>query len=200
MKRKGHVWSCRNKEKMELHVLHIWMMKGIYQSHYMNETNTETETQMMNDDDDSQQHSWVCPLRHRLWDLLDMLFCAESDKFEISPSTPMWGSSSLFISFLSLLIHFALWFTPSLFFFSHLEATFLGKTSLPCSCVVSSGLVLSMWESESESGAGREYGSGLLTSTKHSVKTEGFQQRGNSWYVVQCSVGTIVFNTWLKIK
>ncbi|KAG5023192.1 hypothetical protein JHK82_019094 [Glycine max] len=112
-----------------------------------------------------------------------MLFCAESDKFEISPSTPMWGSSSLFISFLSLLIHFALWFTPSLFFFSHLEATFLGKTSLPCSCVVSSGLVLSMWESESESGAGREYGSGLLTSTKHSVKTEGFQQRGNSWYV-----------------
>nr|KYP61173.1 Root phototropism protein 3 [Cajanus cajan] len=40
-----------------------------------------------------------------------------------------------------------------------------------------------MWESESESAAGREYGSGLLTSTKHSVKTEGFQQRGNSWYV-----------------
>lgn len=34
MKRKGHVWSCRNKEKMELHVLHIWMMKGIYLSIY----------------------------------------------------------------------------------------------------------------------------------------------------------------------
>jgi len=56
-----------------------------------------------------------------------------------------------------------------------------------------------MWESESESAAGREYGTGLLTSTKHSVKTEGFQQRGNSWYV-QCSVVTIVFITWLKIK
>ncbi|TKY59467.1 Root phototropism protein 3 [Spatholobus suberectus] len=41
-----------------------------------------------------------------------------------------------------------------------------------------------MWESESESAAGgREYGNGLLTSAKHSVKTEGFQQRGNSWYV-----------------
>ncbi|WVZ25027.1 hypothetical protein V8G54_003571 [Vigna mungo] len=40
-----------------------------------------------------------------------------------------------------------------------------------------------MWESESESAAGREYGTGLLTSTKHSVKTEGFHQRGNSWYV-----------------
>ncbi|XP_027347483.1 root phototropism protein 3-like isoform X1 [Abrus precatorius] len=40
-----------------------------------------------------------------------------------------------------------------------------------------------MWESESESVAGREYGNGLLTSTKHTVKTEGFQQRGKSWYV-----------------
>ncbi|XP_061355530.1 root phototropism protein 3-like [Gastrolobium bilobum] len=41
-----------------------------------------------------------------------------------------------------------------------------------------------MWESESEStAAGREYGGELLTSTKHGVKTEGFQQRDNSWYV-----------------
>ncbi|KAK7328115.1 hypothetical protein VNO77_22211 [Canavalia gladiata] len=37
-----------------------------------------------------------------------------------------------------------------------------------------------MWESESESAA---YGGGLLTSTKHGVKTEGFVQRGHSWYV-----------------
>jgi hypothetical protein len=40
-----------------------------------------------------------------------------------------------------------------------------------------------MWESESETAAGREYGGGVLTSTKHGVKIEGFHQRGNSWYV-----------------
>ncbi|KAF7843007.1 root phototropism protein 3-like [Senna tora] len=41
-----------------------------------------------------------------------------------------------------------------------------------------------MWESESESASGREYGSGLLTSTTHDgVKTDGFQRRGHSWYV-----------------
>ncbi|KAF1890442.1 hypothetical protein Lal_00041168 [Lupinus albus] len=38
-----------------------------------------------------------------------------------------------------------------------------------------------MWESGSE--VGQEYGTGLLTSSKHSVKTEGFVQRGHSWYV-----------------
>ncbi|KAE9599332.1 hypothetical protein Lal_00043911 [Lupinus albus] len=38
-----------------------------------------------------------------------------------------------------------------------------------------------MWESVSE--AGQEYGSGLHTSTKHIVNTEGFVQRGHSWYV-----------------
>ncbi|KAK7246715.1 hypothetical protein RIF29_41585 [Crotalaria pallida] len=38
-----------------------------------------------------------------------------------------------------------------------------------------------MWESGSE--AGQEYGAGLLSSSKHSVKTEGFVQRGHSWYV-----------------
>ncbi|CAL0300820.1 unnamed protein product [Lupinus luteus] len=38
-----------------------------------------------------------------------------------------------------------------------------------------------MWESGSE--AGQEYGTGILTSSKHSVKTEGFVQRGHSWYV-----------------
>ncbi|MED6108715.1 26S proteasome regulatory subunit 6B [Stylosanthes scabra] len=41
-----------------------------------------------------------------------------------------------------------------------------------------------MWESESESAAaGQQYGGGVLTSTKHGVKTEGFVQRGHSWHV-----------------
>ncbi|PNX60263.1 root phototropism protein 3-like, partial [Trifolium pratense] len=40
-----------------------------------------------------------------------------------------------------------------------------------------------MWESESETAAGREYGGGVLTSTKHGVKIEGFYQRENSWFV-----------------
>ncbi|XP_057428599.1 root phototropism protein 3-like [Lotus japonicus] len=40
-----------------------------------------------------------------------------------------------------------------------------------------------MWESESESAAAQKYGGGILTSTKHGVKTEGFVQRGHSWYV-----------------
>ncbi|KAF7803763.1 root phototropism protein 3 [Senna tora] len=44
-------------------------------------------------------------------------------------------------------------------------------------------MVSSMWESESESAAGRDYGGGILASTKHGVKTEGFEQRGQSWYV-----------------
>ncbi|OIV91591.1 hypothetical protein TanjilG_09003 [Lupinus angustifolius] len=38
-----------------------------------------------------------------------------------------------------------------------------------------------MWESGSE--AGQEYGAGILSSSKHSVRTEGFVQRGHSWYV-----------------
>ncbi|KHN19000.1 Root phototropism protein 3 [Glycine soja] len=37
-----------------------------------------------------------------------------------------------------------------------------------------------MWESESESAATHKYGGGLLTSTNHGVKTEGFVQRGHS--------------------
>ncbi|KAL2936777.1 Root phototropism protein 3 [Bienertia sinuspersici] len=40
-----------------------------------------------------------------------------------------------------------------------------------------------MWDSESESGGGREFGNGALVSEKHNLKTEGFQQRGQSWYV-----------------
>lgn len=41
-----------------------------------------------------------------------------------------------------------------------------------------------MWDSESESVGGRDYGNGVLTTSKHGVKTEGFEQRGQSWYVV----------------
>ncbi|KAI4299133.1 hypothetical protein L6164_032622 [Bauhinia variegata] len=40
-----------------------------------------------------------------------------------------------------------------------------------------------MWESESELAVTREYGNGLLTPSKHGVKTDGFEQRGQSWYV-----------------
>nr|GMC85563.1 root phototropism protein 3-like [Ipomoea batatas] len=40
-----------------------------------------------------------------------------------------------------------------------------------------------MWESESESVSGRDYGNGVLTATKPGVKTDGFEQRGQSWYV-----------------
>lgn len=39
-----------------------------------------------------------------------------------------------------------------------------------------------MWESESESVSGRDYGNGVLNNTKHGVKTDGFEQKGQSWY------------------
>ncbi|XP_031273821.1 root phototropism protein 3 [Pistacia vera] len=40
-----------------------------------------------------------------------------------------------------------------------------------------------MWKSENESLSGRDYGNGVLSSTKHTVKTDGFELRGQSWYV-----------------
>ncbi|KAJ8764744.1 hypothetical protein K2173_009136 [Erythroxylum novogranatense] len=40
-----------------------------------------------------------------------------------------------------------------------------------------------MWDSESESIGGRDYGNGVLTSSKHGVKTDGFELRDQSWYV-----------------
>ncbi|KAE8668262.1 Root phototropism protein 3 [Hibiscus syriacus] len=40
-----------------------------------------------------------------------------------------------------------------------------------------------MWESETESVRGREHGNGVLSSSKHGVKTDGFELRGQSWYV-----------------
>ncbi|KAL3584309.1 hypothetical protein D5086_015370 [Populus alba] len=40
-----------------------------------------------------------------------------------------------------------------------------------------------MWDSESESVTGRDYGNGILSSSKHGVKTDGFEQRDHSWYV-----------------
>ncbi|XP_042519194.1 root phototropism protein 3-like [Macadamia integrifolia] len=40
-----------------------------------------------------------------------------------------------------------------------------------------------MWESESESVGGRDYGDGVLSSSNHGVKTDGFERRDHSWYV-----------------
>ncbi|OUZ99773.1 BTB/POZ-like [Macleaya cordata] len=40
-----------------------------------------------------------------------------------------------------------------------------------------------MWESESELGRGREYGNGVVSTSKHGVKTDGFERRDHSWYV-----------------
>ncbi|KAK1402360.1 Root phototropism protein 3 [Heracleum sosnowskyi] len=40
-----------------------------------------------------------------------------------------------------------------------------------------------MWDSESESGGGRDYVTGELNNTKHGVQTDGFEQRGQSWFV-----------------
>lgn len=37
-----------------------------------------------------------------------------------------------------------------------------------------------MWESESD---GRDYGNGVLSSSKHGVKTDGFELRDQSWLV-----------------
>ncbi|KAL7236028.1 hypothetical protein ACSBR1_019335 [Camellia fascicularis] len=40
-----------------------------------------------------------------------------------------------------------------------------------------------MWDSESELVGGRHYNNGVLNPSKLSVKTDGFEQRGQSWYV-----------------
>ncbi|RVW73535.1 Root phototropism protein 3 [Vitis vinifera] len=40
-----------------------------------------------------------------------------------------------------------------------------------------------MWESDSELVGGRDYGNGVLGSSKHGVKNDGFELRGQSWYV-----------------
>lgn len=40
-----------------------------------------------------------------------------------------------------------------------------------------------MWESETESVGGRDYGNGVFSSSKHVVKTDGFELREESWYV-----------------
>lgn len=42
-----------------------------------------------------------------------------------------------------------------------------------------------MWDSESESAGGRDYGNEVLTTSKHGLKTDGFEQRGKSWYVLK---------------
>lgn len=38
-----------------------------------------------------------------------------------------------------------------------------------------------MWDSETESVHGRDYGP--LSTTKPRLKTDGFEQRGQSWYI-----------------
>ncbi|KAL0384422.1 UNVERIFIED_CONTAM: Root phototropism protein 3 [Sesamum radiatum] len=40
-----------------------------------------------------------------------------------------------------------------------------------------------MWDSETESVGGRDYGNGVLSTSKPGVKTDGFEQRGQSWHV-----------------
>lgn len=40
-----------------------------------------------------------------------------------------------------------------------------------------------MWDSETESLGGREYGNGALASAKSGLQTDGFEQRGQSWFV-----------------
>ncbi|CDO97399.1 unnamed protein product [Coffea canephora] len=40
-----------------------------------------------------------------------------------------------------------------------------------------------MWDAESETGGGRDYSNGVLSISKHGLKTDGFEQRGQSWYV-----------------
>lgn len=40
-----------------------------------------------------------------------------------------------------------------------------------------------MWESETESYGAGDYGNGVLSSTKHGLKTDGFELKGQSWHV-----------------
>ncbi|XP_050260607.1 root phototropism protein 3 isoform X2 [Quercus robur] len=76
--------------------------------------------------------------------------------------------------------YYAHYFTGfSLCFASKLEALFREDTTK-----VSWLFGFIMWEeSETESVRGRDYGNGVLSSSKHGVKTDGFELRGQSWYV-----------------
>lgn len=47
----------------------------------------------------------------------------------------------------------------------------------------SGNFLSNMWDSETESVGGRDYGNGVLGLSKQSVKTDGFELKGNSWYV-----------------
>ncbi|KAG8368616.1 hypothetical protein BUALT_Bualt15G0063900 [Buddleja alternifolia] len=40
-----------------------------------------------------------------------------------------------------------------------------------------------MWDSETESVGGRDYGNGVLSTSKPGVQTDGFELKGQSWYV-----------------
>lgn len=44
-----------------------------------------------------------------------------------------------------------------------------------------------MWESETKSVREREFGNGFFSSTKHGFNTDGFQVKGQSWYISEVS-------------
>ncbi|KAI3448241.1 hypothetical protein Pfo_004906 [Paulownia fortunei] len=45
-----------------------------------------------------------------------------------------------------------------------------------------------MWDSETESVGGRDYGNGVLSTSRPGVPTDGFEQKGQSWYVVSTDI------------
>lgn len=48
-----------------------------------------------------------------------------------------------------------------------------------------------MWESENESVSGRDYGNGVHSTSKHGVKTDSFEQKGQSWYVLTTCIASL---------
>ncbi|KAF2294171.1 hypothetical protein GH714_008002 [Hevea brasiliensis] len=64
-----------------------------------------------------------------------------------------------------------------------------------------------MWESASESVGGRDYGNGIISSTNQGLKTDGFELRGQSWYVasdipsdLSVQIGDVNFHLHKKRK
>lgn len=142
----------------------------------------ERETQLY-DHLTTTLHSWVCPLRHSLWDFPELL-CEERKRqfWDKSKQAPHVGSLLLSLNFVSYFL-WSFCCLPLVLTLT-LKPLSLEKQSTLASPTqfTLANLVFSMWESESEAAAGRrEYGGGILNSSKHGVKIEGFQQRGNSW-------------------
>ncbi|KAK4476918.1 hypothetical protein RD792_016089 [Penstemon davidsonii] len=40
-----------------------------------------------------------------------------------------------------------------------------------------------MWESETDTVGGGDYGNGVMSTSKPGLKTDGFEKKGQSWYV-----------------